>query len=664
MMKIRRITAAVALCALSGLGAGSCNDNGPKPVELTLFHTNDIHSHERAAKSEPFGLGGMARLSTLLTQLRAKAPVSMTLDAGDYSEGTWYYTVDTGASTLKMLDAMKYDAVALGNHDYLMGLDQIIATMNAAKTSFPVLAANLDPNTYPRASELRAALPPTFVKTVGGIKVGIIGLTTFDFAYNSYVAPGVLQNPQDVATALANELRPQVDVLILLSHNSFGLNQQLAQNVPGIDAVISGHSHRKVSQVIFATNAGRQVPVVEAYEWAKFLGELKLKVTPRNGSAAPRVQFESYQLHPVSPDIPEDPAIARMIDEQDQKLDAKFGQDVVNRVIGQATDGLSRADGAETPLNNLAVRAYRASTHSDVAVELGSLTGTALGKGPITVMDAHDVAPHIYDPKTDSEWRLRVWNIKGDELSMLFDILYTINGIMPLDSPTGWLVADGATVTWNSSRAPVSIDEVRAHGLSRIPKVDQVLVGGVPLDTSKRYTLTLSDGVLLSIRLANEIAHLNLDMSGIQDSGVETWKSVVDFVSKAGSIGPRDFAVGGHSMTEGPDLGIFDYAIDWDGTSLSVEVKNLGLKTSVVGTLKCSTGLPNDFVAFNTPLEKWTDLPPQTIVEPLAPGAVQTYHIPWDSQRLAKGYWPVQCGVASSGDAYAPDDTVVKVFRN
>src|SRR3954470_21640123 len=147
--------AALVLFALVTIGAAPER----KPVVLTIFHTNDLHSRLRASKNDPFGLGGLARIKTLLGSLREKAKDSITLDAGDWSEGSWYFNVDAGANMLRFMNEIGYDAVCAGNHDLLDGPDQLIKVVRDAAPSFPVLAANLDPKDYPRAQELKDTVP-------------------------------------------------------------------------------------------------------------------------------------------------------------------------------------------------------------------------------------------------------------------------------------------------------------------------------------------------------------------------------------------------------------------------------------------------------------------------------------------------------------------------
>ncbi len=639
---------AFAVFVIGGLLAlGACKPTDSNTVELTIFHTNDLHSHLRATKADPFGLGGLARLSTLLQRLRATTPVSLTLDAGDWSEGTWYYNIDEGANMLRFLTMLGYDATCLGNHDFLNGPDQIIKTISSAQPGFPVLAANLDLSQYANATKLSPLLPATAIKTVGGLKVGLIGLTTFDPTYSGYIAPVNILNPIDIATTLANELRPQVDVLILISHNAFTTNEELAQAVPGVDAVISGHTHLKVAQAVLVQNAGKQVPVVETGAWGKFLGDLKLSVDTTHHT----VQFKSYRLQAVSPDLAEDPAVAQEVDAQDAALNKQYSDDV-SRVVAHADFDLLRSDTAESPLGNLAVKAYRSATGSDLSLEEISLTGVDLAQGPLTLMDLHDVIPHIYNPTTGREWTLNVWNARGSDLVLAFNIFYTMSGLMPLSSPLGWLSVDNVQIVWDPS--------LRGAG-SLGPAVKRISVGGSLLDPAQRYTATITSGLLYALQMANKDFSLGVDLSQVTDTGIEAWRSVVNYATSAKELSSGVLGVGGHALTAQANLAINYYGINWDDHELSVEVDNNGESASVPAQVTCSSGLPNDPVSFDTSLQKWTRIG-QVSIPAINAGSSMIVQMPWDSSKLVSGLWPVQCGVMMSGDPYTANNTAERVF--
>ncbi|MGK5087974.1 metallophosphoesterase [Bdellovibrionota bacterium FG-2] len=632
------------LGALGLMGVSSCR---PESVEISFFHTNDIHSRLRAAKTDPFGLGGVARISTLLKRLRSQAQISLTVDAGDWSEGSWYYSVDSGTNLLNILGAMKYDVTAVGNHDFLAGPDQMISTVSNEKYPLPVLAANLDAGEYPQKAAFEKAFPPTFIKTVGTgkaqIKIGFIGLTTYELFYDAYLAPVRILEPLAVATKLAKQLRPQVDVLVLISHNTFDLNLELARAVPGLDAVISGHSHHKAPQAILVTNAGKQVPVVETGCWGQFLGDLKLKWTPKSK----QVSFANYTLHPIDSSIEEDPEIAALVANEDKRLAEKMGDDPF-RIVASSELELQQRDALESTLGNLTVKAYRAKTGADLSMEEISLTGLSMPKGPLTLMDLHDVVPHTFDEKTNREWQLKIWTVKGSDLSLAFTVFYTLSGLMPLSSPTGWLSADNVDLTW-------------VPGGSAIRSIK---IGGEPLNRDKKYRVAISDGLWLAITLANQKLHLGIDLSQMETSNIEAWRAVADYAASLGTIRKSDVRVGQASRILGPDLAVFYYGMEWNGQELTVEVENIGTAAAGAGILSCFAGIIDAPTLYETEYQKW-QLIGQKEIAPLDAGGAVSLTIPWSPDHTGTNHRiPVQCTVELLGirELYTANNEAHRVF--
>src|SRR5258708_7814239 len=86
-------------------------------VDITIIHTNDLHSHFRAEKTVP-GLGGVARIKTAVDRIRKSHPHSVLVDGGDWSDGNIYYNLGAGVESLRMLDWLGYDVAVVGNHDW------------------------------------------------------------------------------------------------------------------------------------------------------------------------------------------------------------------------------------------------------------------------------------------------------------------------------------------------------------------------------------------------------------------------------------------------------------------------------------------------------------------------------------------------------------------
>ncbi|OFZ22916.1 MAG: hypothetical protein A2X94_14895 [Bdellovibrionales bacterium GWB1_55_8] len=647
----------VGLGAFLLLGASSCK---MKTVELTIFHTNDLHSALSPPRSNPFQLGGLARLSTLLQRLRAESPNSLTIDAGDWSEGKWHFSLDMGQNMLKFLAAMKYDVSVLGNHDFFSGPDRVADTILSANVPFPVLAANLDLDDFPNAEKIRKALPPTFMTEVNGIKVGVIGLTTNSILFDSFLKPVRIMNPLWTAEKLALLMRPKVDVLILLSHNDFPVNVALASAVPGVDLVISGHTHKKTPSPKMAWSIGRDVPVVEAGKWGEFVGEAKLEVNRITN----RTSVKSYRLIPVTRDLPEDPVIAKAVSEQDALLSAKFGDDI-HRVVTRSEINIRHDDQKESTLANLAAKAYREATGADVAMEESGLVGVDVPRGPVTLKDLHDVAPHLYNPDTGKEWTLQVWNARGKDLNRIYQVFYTVNGFMPLGWTVGWLSAANLEFIWDPTlfgrfEGPVAdpADDVEA---TAIPAVQFITIGGQPLDREGIYSVAVTQGLFNGLRSASNKLKLKLDFSNVVDTGIESWRSVVDYAARGDRLTKENLRIGRGARTQTADLAVFDYGIEWNGETLLIEVENLGLTTSLDASLSCFSGLRDNPVVFETSEQQWTEIGSIPISR-LKPGATTTVGIPWKESVLIKGRWPVRCTVTVEEELFLENNTGALVF--
>ncbi|HUP57722.1 MAG TPA: metallophosphoesterase [Bdellovibrionota bacterium] len=620
----------------------------PKPVELTIFHTNDLHSRLRASKNDPFELGGLARMKTLLTELRSKAPVSLTIDAGDWSEGSWYFSVDAGANMLRFMDKLGFDAVCVGNHDFLAGPDELITAVRAASPALAVLAANFDVKKYARGQELAELVPAYTIREVGGLKVGIIGISIESGVFDSYLEPVELDDPVASAIAVAYDLRPKVDVMIITSHNDIEVNRRLAREVPGVDAVISGHTHIKTPRAFIEHNSGREVPVVETGYWGKFLGELKLEVYPP-GVVGPqgRVRPGRFKLHPVGPGIPEDAEVAAMVTVQDQILGTRYGMDV-HEVVGHTEHELRQIDNTESTLGNLAAKSYRALTGAEAGIEISSLIGIGIAEGPVTVMDLHDVIPHTWNPRTGKEWTVHVWNATGSDLSWLFTSMFVVTGILPKSAPLGWPNLDGIEIAW----WPIFGKEAL--------NVRKILVNGEPLDKNRRYRVAITDGLIRALNVASSILPHDFDLSQVENTGVEAWQAVLRYGSVPGNLALENLRIGKAVKTTGQDLAVQSYGIARDADGLVVEVENLGNKSAEKARLRCSSGKPNDLIVYGTDEQKWTKIGDAKIPK-LEPGASARLRIGWDP--AVEGYWPIKCSIDRSVDRYHVNDSASKVFK-
>jgi 5'-nucleotidase len=236
--------------ALVGLGPVSSAFAKDAVVQLTILHTNDVHS-----RIEPFpmdgsrnqGLGGVARRAALIKKIRQEQPNVLLLDAGDVFQGTPYFNFYGGEIEITAMSQMGYDAATMGNHDFDNGIAGFAKQLPHA--NFPFLVSNYNFNN----TELKGKILPYKIFKKQGIKIGIFGLgielnglvNKKNYGETEYLEP--IAKANETGTLLKNEM--QCDLVICLSHLGYKYesdkvsDQVLAKSTRNIDLIIGGHTH-------------------------------------------------------------------------------------------------------------------------------------------------------------------------------------------------------------------------------------------------------------------------------------------------------------------------------------------------------------------------------------------------------------------------------------
>jgi 5'-nucleotidase / UDP-sugar diphosphatase len=309
--------------------------------KLTILFTHDLHSHflsDRVPKPEGghASQGGYARLASLIGQERAKAPGrSLLVDAGDISMGTLFHTqFREEALELRLMGKMGYDAATLGNHEYEFhpaGLAAMLRTARSRGGRLPALVASnvVFTRDDPRDAPLKAAFAefPVTEYTVlerNGIRIGLFGLMGRDAAEDSpFAVPVTFADIAERSKAVVERLRnrEKVDLVVCLSHvgtkrvKSRSEDEILAGKVPGIDVIISGHTHTVLSEPILVD----KTIIVSAGSYGAHLGILNLDISRETG-----VRIASYRLDKVSPAVAEDSRIMREIEAFKGLIDQRY----------------------------------------------------------------------------------------------------------------------------------------------------------------------------------------------------------------------------------------------------------------------------------------------------------------------------------------------------
>ena len=293
--------------------------------------------------------------------------------------GTLFEFLATQASPeLTLMRALGYDATTIGNHELdwtphgLAGILQAAVTNNA---TFPILASNMHfAATDPADDELEAlagagVIQTKLIKTVGGLKVGFFGLIGANAVQVTPQSKPLSFDPIDVAAErMVKELREtdKVDLVIALSHSGIDHNGQgedavLAGKVPGIDVIISGHTHEALAE---PARVGDTI-IVTAGAYTAYLGELALTVTPPGTQGAkPTVTIDSYTLRTIDDMIPGDPTTQGAVDAYIAGLDTSLASSglAYKKVLASTAADLPLPARQEAPVGNLVTDAYRTIT--------------------------------------------------------------------------------------------------------------------------------------------------------------------------------------------------------------------------------------------------------------------------------------------------------------
>ena len=254
------LAAAAALCAC-----------GPR---LVILHTNDTHSHFDPLRD---GTGGIIERAAFVDSVRKAngAGKVLLLHAGDFNQGTTYYTLLHGRLEVDMINALGYDAIVLGNHEFDDGIEDLTERVKDIKC--PVLCANLDLRTF----ELGKYVKPYTILNRGGMKIGIIGLETdISTCVSKTIVSRIPQlDPVKEANRWADHLRntEKCDLVILLSHQGYEEDHANAARISNVDLVIGGHTHLFVDSLSYVKDpTGYDTPIITDGCWGLEMGELKI----------------------------------------------------------------------------------------------------------------------------------------------------------------------------------------------------------------------------------------------------------------------------------------------------------------------------------------------------------------------------------------------------
>jgi 5'-nucleotidase/UDP-sugar diphosphatase len=452
----------------------------PPDRYLQILHVNDLHSYWDGERID--SRGGYAKIKTLLDSLEAdgtsKGWTTVRLDAGDFSDGNINFLSDKGVTSYKFERALKFDAVALGNHDYLTGLNDLKARFADPDQRVPFIAANF--------SELHSTgVESGKIIYRDGLKIAVVGATIQSKLYNWAAWPATFSNPQP-ATDLWLALHP-ADVRIALTHIGDDEDRLLAGTSSKIDVIIGGHSHIVINKPWQVPNSlHRLIPIAQAGSHGEYVGQMLLKISSQGPP-----QLVDYNMIPVTQDIPDDENIAQLIKTGQSVEDQRFKQTLTEVVATSNKNYFTHKERAPL-IGNFLADSMREATGSEVALDSGYLYGDNLPSGPVTIETIFSLAPHTYKWSTDG------WHI------------YTCNAYAAtLEIALAWVSS--------TSHGTVAVSGIDL-ALNRFHVPRHVYVDGKPIDIFRTYKTAFSEGFMAALAGRPHLA--SLLCSDVTDTGI------------------------------------------------------------------------------------------------------------------------------------------------
>lgn len=328
---------------------------------MTVLHTNDLHAHVEPVVVRGKSVGGYARQASVILKLREESINPILLNAGDTFQGTLYFNEYEGLADLAVMNLLGYQAMALGNHEFDMGIGPI--TTFAKHARFPLLAANLDLSKEP---ELEKLVKKSTVIEVAGERVGLIGCVPDELMQIILPIPTikVLDFQKSIQTEADNLKKQGINKIILLSHAGIEREIAFSNKFKNIDLIVGGHSHTLLGDIDIPGFTGSRgsypyvgkdannepILVVQAWEWGKVVGKIELEFDAKGILTAwkgePVLVDDSYPENPFVAaliaafekpiNIKKNTPIAKLENDLSQRWDQKTGEGLMGSVIADA----------------------------------------------------------------------------------------------------------------------------------------------------------------------------------------------------------------------------------------------------------------------------------------------------------------------------------------
>ena len=302
------------LAALPKMPKSFKSDKAPKApradaVKITIISTNDMHGEFEA----------MPKLAAVIKDLQQKHPDAILVDGGDSSYNPPFSKANKYQPTTQILDAINYDFINLGNHEFQSGRKQDTYTdfvSQVADEDTTVLSANVHDKVV---TDSLPGVEQYVIREIDGLKVAFVGLVEPNMGTSANPQVGKdlkKESTQEAMHRLMPELQKKADVIIALSHQGIGDDQRLAKAVQGIDLILASHDHAVTNSPISAGSFPNRTYIVEGGSHCRLVSLVELSVDPESKKVLD-VELTNYPV--ASYKVKPDENVAKIIDNYQAK---------------------------------------------------------------------------------------------------------------------------------------------------------------------------------------------------------------------------------------------------------------------------------------------------------------------------------------------------------
>ena len=437
----------------------------------TINEYFDTHN-DFALLAKKFGkMGGISHMKTMVDHIRKERGEKnvLLLDSGDTWQGTAVALHTKGEA---IVDAQNYLGVdvMVGHWEFTYGKERVFELIEQFKGEF--ISQNVIDND-PFSDDFEELIfPPTSIKEIGGVKVGIIGQS---FPFTSTANPKKFTEGWSFALRhetlqeYVDKLRKEdkVDAIVVLSHDGFSVDQELAKKITGVDFILSGHTHDPSPKPIVINDT----VILIAGSHGKYVG--RLDIVAEKG----KVKDYEFKLIPVASNlVPADKAGDELIAKWYKPYDKELGE-----VLGTTKNILFKRDTFYSTFDALIGQAIQDKVKSDIVFTPGYRWGTTVLPGdPITKDNVYEMTAITYP-------EVYTFDLKGSVIAnLLEDIADNVFNENPL------LQQGGDMSRLTGASYSITIDAKSGK------RISDFMIGGKPIDIKKTYRVSSWGGNLQS----------------------------------------------------------------------------------------------------------------------------------------------------------------------